>query len=227
MSKQYASKAEAFNMGVHGDVVDVVYGDDGKPREKLIDAALILEFRPLIQHGTTYARALATRHFFPNSGWRYGSSDERSGHKLMGALPTQHPQPMYNSGDNRLEGMTVAYDPTIHFGYFDTVWITDDKRRADAEKALDEHGFNGIEYIEIVAEALPSPWPTYDDMRKGAGAHNAVAAAVKTLGVPPELVLEYEVAQNDCKAGIVSAMEKLIAERDEAQVDEDALSVQL
>ena len=158
---------------------------------------------------------------------RFGNSDERSGHAIMGALPTQHPQPMYNSGDNRLEGMTVAYDPTIHFGFFDTAWIGDEKRRAQAEKALDEHGLKGIEYIEITAASLPLPWPSYNEMRSGSGAHNAVAATVKTLGVPPELVLEYETAQNDSKAGIVSAMEKLIAERDEAKVDEDALSVQL
>jgi hypothetical protein len=227
MPKQYASKAEAFNMGVYGDKYRIVRNKDGDDERTLEKEGLIIEFQPLIQKGTTYARALATRAFFPKSGWRFGSDEAESGHSIMGAIPSRHPMPMYNSGDNRINGMTEAYDPTLHFGFFDTAWITDSDRRAEAEKALDEHGLKGIEYIEIVAAAIPAPWPTYDEMRKGQGAHNAVLAFVKAGGIQPELVVEYETAQNDAKAGIVAAMEKLIAERDEAQVDEDALSVQL
>jgi hypothetical protein len=221
MPKQYASKSESFNLGVHENVIELVYDENNRPHEAVTDPALVIEFRPLIREGNSYARAVATRHFFPNSGWRFGNSDERSGHAIMGALPTQHPQPMYNSGDNRLEGMTVAYDPTIHFGFFDTAWIGDEKRRADAEKALDEHGLKGIEYIEITSAALVPPWPTYDAI--GQGATMKIPATVKDLGLDPTHVMEYEAATKN-RQGVIEALGKLIEVEAEAAEDEASLS---
>jgi hypothetical protein len=220
MPKQYASKAESFNLGVYDDRYKVVRNRDGDNERILDRAGLVVEFRPLIQHGTFYARVLASKQFFPQTGWRFGSTEDTSGHALMGAIPSQHPQPTYDSSF-RIDGMTEAYDPTMHFGYFDTAWISDDERRAEAEKALDEHGLKGIEYIEITAAALVPPWPTYDAI--GQGATMKIPATVKDLGIDPTHVMEYEAATKN-RTGVLEALAKLIEVETEAAEDEASLS---
>lgn len=224
MSKKYASKSEAWVVGIRGDVFAYVTMPDGKVVQRVEKEALILEFKPLISHGTTYDRMVAAKTFFPNTGWRLGDSTEKSGHKMMGAIPSTHPQPMYNSGNNNFEGMTAPYDPTMHFGFYDTIWLPDPELRAEAEAGLDGHGLRGVEFVEVEAEQLALPWPSYRKMRQGQGADKAVAAFVKASEMDPMTVIEYEVAQPDTKNAIVARMEELLETQTAEAIDEASLS---
>ncbi len=223
MSKKYASKAEAFNFTIHGDVFAYVTQPDGEVVRRVKDEALICEFRPLISHGTSYDRAVATKKFFPRSAWRHQDSTDRSGHRIMGALPSQSPQGIFEpgpGGQQNLVGMTEAYDPTMHFGFYDTAWIHDETRRLAAEVGLDGHALNGIEYVEIVAQALVAPWPTYDLI--GQGATMKIPSTVRDLGLNPLEVYAYEAATKN-RDGVLEALRKLAEVQAEAVVDEAGL----
>lgn len=223
MSRKYVSKSEAFNFAIHGDVLGYVTDDAGNLKQRVTQEALICEFKPLISFGTAYDRAVATRTFFPQSAWRHSSSDDRSGHRLLGAIASQSPQGIFEPGPGdtqKLVGMTSAYDPTMHFGFFDSSWIPDETRRLEAEAGLANHGLNGIEYVEVVAEALPAPWPTYDKIGQGAVAK--IPATVKDLGLDPYTVYAYEAATKN-REGVLASLQKLADEQAEAIADEASL----
>jgi hypothetical protein len=221
MSKKYASKSEAWVVGIRGDVFAYVTLPDGKVVQRVEKEALILEFKPLISHGTTYDRMVAAKTFFPNTGWRLGDTTERSGHKMMGAIPSTHPQPMYNSGNNNFEGMTAPYDPTMHFGFYDTAWLPDAALRAEAEAGLDGHALRGVEFVEVEAETLTPPWPSYDKIGQGAVAK--IPSMVRDLELDPMSVISYEVATKN-REGVVKALTELLETQQSDAIDEASLS---
>lgn len=227
--KRYVSKSLHLTVNISNDVYAYVTDEQGHTRERVTEPALVVEFDNLMTRSShsenaRYDRAFATRYFFPKAAWR--DSGQAPGHSVLGALPSMTPQALYEPGPNgtqKLAGMTDGYDPTLHFGVFYLDWIPDLKRRDRAEKALDAHGLAGVEYLKVVPEALPKPWPTYDDMRKGAGADKAILAACKTMGINPFIVIEYENAQTDPKPGVLARMQELADEVAEAAADEASL----
>lgn len=228
-SKRYVSKAMHLMVHIRPAVNAYVTDDQGHVREREVEAELSCEFESLMlrssDENANYDRAFATKRFFPRAAWRALDSRHES-HAILGAMPSMSPQAMYEpapNGGQKLVGMTDAYDPTLHFGVFYLDWIPDEKRRAEAEAALDAHGLNGVEYVEVVPEALPLPWPSYLEMREGAGADKAVASAVRTMGIDPLIVVQYERAQAKPKAGILARMDELQAEQRESEIDESTL----
>lgn len=225
---RYVSKSPLFMMHIRGPILDYYTDENGNARQREKDPELHAEFQRLVLASTDanarYDRAFATRTFFPRASWR--DTGAAPGHAILGAVPSMHPQAMFEptgDGKQKFGGMTNAYDPTTHFGVYYLNWEPNPNRRVEIEKALDEHGLNGIEYVRVTPESIIAPWPTYDDMRKGAGADKAVLAAVRTMGLSPFVVLEYELAMADTKSGIVARMEELAAEQAEAVVDQAGL----
>jgi hypothetical protein len=226
-SKRYVSKALHYTFHVRPAIVDYISDEYNRVREREVDPALICEFDNLVtrsSHSDTarYDRAFATRAFFPNAAWRdHGLAPA---HQILGAIPLTTPQPMYEPGPDgtgRIAGMTEPYDPTLHFGVFYLDWIPDLKRRSEAEKALDESGFNGVEFVEVIAEALAKPWPAYDQIAPQ-GADKKIAAAVRDLGIDVWMVVEYEQA-NKNRDAVLNALRELASEQAEAAADEAAL----
>lgn len=221
--KRYVSKALHYTHHVRGAIVDYVTDDYGRVREREVEPALICQFENLVlrsSHSDTarYDRAFATRAFFPNAAWRdHGLAPA---HAILGAVPSMKPEPMLD-GNGRIQGMTEPYDPTLHFGVFYLDWIENPKRRKEAEKNLDESGFNGIEFVEVVAEALAKPWPAYDQIAPQ-GADKKIAAAVRDLGIDVWMVVEYEQA-NKNRDAVLNALRELAGEQAEALADEAAL----
>lgn len=227
-SKRYVSKSVHWTMHIRPAITQAITDDFGNLRREPVDPELTAEFRNLIlsaqDENARYDRAFATRKFFPRAAWR--DTGQAPGHKILGAVPSMVPQGMFEPGPGdtqKMVGMTSAYDPTEHFGVFYLDWEPNAKRRKEIETHLDNHPLNGIEFAEVLLEAIPLPWPSYGEMRKGAGADKRVMAFVRDAGLPPQIVIEYEEAQSDTKAGIVARMEELAAEQAEAVADEAAL----
>lgn len=227
-SKRYVSKSVHWTMHIRPAITQVVKGDYGEYREIPIDPELTAEFQNLMlksqDENAVYDRAFAARKFFPRTLWREGGGPSPA-HKILGAIPSMTPQALnVPNGDGSVKlGMTSAYDPTEHFGCFYLDWEPNEKRRKEIEDHLDNHPLNGIEFAQVLLEAIELPWPSYGEMRKGQGADKRVLAFVKDLELAPQIVLEYEQAQSDCKAGIVARMEELVAEQAENAADEAAL----
>lgn len=227
-SKRYVSKSPRFMFHIRGAINAYVTDAQGAVREREIEPELFCEFQMLVlkssDENVRYDKAFATRHFYPKSGWR--DHGEAPGHVMLGAVPSLTPVAMLRQGADgkrEISGMTEGYDPTMHFGVFYLDWIPDEKRRAEAEKALDEHGLNGSEYIEVIPEALPLPWPSYMEMRKGAGADKACAAFAKAGGVDPYLVIAFEDAQTDRKQAIIDRCQELAESLASDAADEASL----
>ncbi|MBA3841008.1 MAG: hypothetical protein H0X39_00030 [Actinobacteria bacterium] len=223
-SKRYVSKSDHFVFNVRNARRELLRGDDGYSREVETAPAIVVEFKNLMQHSLTpeYDRAVATRHFFPQAAWRANDAKHES-HSIMGALPSMTPQGMFQpgpGGTQNLIGMTSAYDPTVHFGIFELAWLADVESRAYAERVLDTNGLNGLEYMEVVAESLPSPWPSYDKI--GQGASLKIPAMVRDLGLDAVGVYAYEAATKN-REGVLKALLELAEAKLEADVDQAGL----
>lgn len=218
--KQYASTSRKLCVNVRPAIVEYVTGDDNRAREREIDAALVAQFQPMTESARkfSYARAVATRAFYPQSGWRDAN---HTSHTILGAIPSIVPEPMYHPATGALQGMTQAYDPTMMFGFFDTEWEPNDKRRAELNAALDGLVLRDPGVIEIVAEALPLPWPSYDKVAPQ-GADKKIAATVRDLELDVHAVIAYEQATKNRDA-VLAALAELAESQHEEATDAAAL----
>lgn len=225
-AKRYVSKSIHYTFHVRPAIVDYITDDYNRVREREVDPPLVCEFDNLVlrsrDQNALYDRAFATRAFFPRSAWR-DSTQAQSGHQILGAIPSMTPQAMRATGPagEQILKMTEPYDPTLHFGVFYLDWIPDLKRRAEAERALDSHGFNGVEFVEVIAEALPKPWPTYDKIAPQ-GRDKKIVAMVRELGLSPMGVFEYEQANQNQQVVLAALLELAEAQQSEAE-DEASL----
>jgi hypothetical protein len=132
-----------------------------------------------------------------------------------------------------------GYNPSFMLGKFDTA--TDiiyagqpeaqtEEGKAELRKMVETHlqhldSSLNVDYILLDGVTLEKPWPNYP--LDGQGRHNAIAAAVKTLGLDPRVVIEFEQSQDKPGVGVISAMEALIGEFDETKKEDDALSASI
>jgi len=85
----------------------------------------------------------------------------------------------------------------------------------------------GREYVEITAEKIPPPWPSYDK-EVGPGKHDRIAKIVEATGIDPAVVIAYEQAKEDgASAGVIKRMEDLMREEANRQDVEDRFTQEL
>lgn len=218
--KQFASTARELTANIRGAIVEYVTDDYGRARERQVDKELVAQFRPMTESAVSfsYARAVAARAFYPQSAWR---DSNHTSHAILGAIPSTIPEPMYHPVTGSLQGMTQAYDPTMMFGFFDTGWEPNDARRKELNDALDGLAQRDPGVIEIVAEALPLPWPSYDKIAPQ-GADRKIAATVRDLELDVHAVIAYEQATKNREA-VLAALAELAGADDAAATENAAL----
>lgn len=142
---------------------------------------------------------------------------------------------MGNRGDGSMKGLGAHplmqgaqagagvenFDPRWRFSVYDTDWIEDAELRAEAEAKLTDYGIVGNEVLLVLPEAVPAPWPSFDDVRgvKGSPTPMRLVEMARDFGVSLERCLAYErVAQN--REDVVEAFEEAIrADAETAALD--------
>jgi hypothetical protein len=151
-----------------------------------------------------------------------------------GATPYQDDGVMGSQFAEYIDGAEPfkGYNPSFMLGKFDTAKDIDytgqPEPEAEIRKMVEDHLLHGdsslnIDYILLDGVTLEKPWPNYP--LEGQGRHNAIASAVRTLGLDPRIVIEFEQSQEKPGQGVISAMEALVGEFDAEKAEEDALSV--
>lgn len=80
----------------------------------------------------------------------------------------------------------------------------------------------GRDFVEIVAEKIPLPWPSYD-LEQGPGKHDRIAKIVEATGIDPALVIAYEESKGEnASKGVVKRMEDLMRETAAQAATDDA-----
>jgi hypothetical protein len=103
-----------------------------------------------------YERLAAATHWAKKTR-RDGSWDS------FGAYPETQPMPAAHDAAGRVTQWTEPFSPDQRFSVFDTDSLPESER-AFADQRLREYPDNGRDYIEVLPESVPPPWPAYDKL---------------------------------------------------------------
>lgn len=129
-----------------------------------------------------------------------------------------------------------GYNPSFMLGKFDTATDITYAGQPEAEtedgkallrKMVENHlqtvdSSLGVDYILLDGVTLTAPWPSYP--LEGQGRHKTIEAVLRSTGMDPRIVIEFEQSQDKPGAGVIATAEALISEFDEAKAEEDSLS---
>lgn len=172
-------------------------------------------------HGalTNYEQVLAMNHWVGGQGTRRdGTLRGMGAHAMISA-------PSYNGNTNI--GQTarlVPFQPQFRFSLFDTETIKDPRLRELAEAKLSDADLVGNDVLMVIPEAVPEPWPGYDQMKgvRGKPLAETIASHALATGQVAQ-TLAYEQATKN-REQIVKALEDAHAEAVERAEEDDALS---
>lgn len=133
-----------------------------------------------------YERLYAVNH------WMNGARRMNGAVSAFGAAPSMYGGEPVVDGMGRMVAVTEGIRPDERFSVFDTDWLGPDLAPR-AEAALRAHDDNGKDYVEVLPEAVPPPWPTYDQFTSA----KKISDVVAQLGIDPLKVMEYEKATKD------------------------------
>ena len=161
-----------------------------------------------------YERLYAVNHWLGGPRRANGSVD------AFGAAPSMYGGEPILDGQKRMVGVTEGMRPDERFSVFDTGTL-EPTRAAEAEAALRAHDMNGRDYVEVMPQAVPPPWPTYDQFTSA----KKIADVVAQLGLDPVKVMEYEKATKD-RADVYVSLTEMHNEQLANAVIQDALTTE-
>jgi hypothetical protein len=222
---RWVSKSAGFQFIARSDEVGYVTLPNGTTVPQPIKSALILDFKQVGEASLSpYERLVAYQHWSKKRVVNMGSptgAPINNPWAGFGATPEPDSMPVAYDATGRATEWSVPYRPDMFFSVYDTDWLPESEREF-ADQQLRNYPLNGVEYIEVVPEQIPPPWPTYDKI-DGRSAEKMVATCVD-IGVNPNAVIAYEKAHKN-RASFISALEKLLESQAKQRADDDALTV--
>lgn len=209
---RWIGKGAGYQLIARADRSEYVALPNGTTQPRVVESMLSLDF----QHRalSPYERLAAAKHWAKKQR-KDGTWD------AFGAYPESVPMPAAHDNAGRVTQWTEPFSPDQRFSVFDTDTLPESEREY-ADAYLRSHHDNGVEYIEVVPEAVPAPWPAYDKLDGRAVAK--LRERVLEDGYDPHAVLAYERATKN-RASFVTCLEEIIAESAQRSEEEAALRV--
>jgi hypothetical protein len=209
---RWIAKGAGYQFIARADRSEYVALPNGTTQPRVVESMLSLDF----QHRalSPYERLAAVKHWAKKQR-RDGTWD------AFGAYPNAEPMPAAHDAMGRVTQWTEAFSPDQRFSVYGTDWLPEAERDF-ADQALRSYQDNGMEYIEVLPEAVPPPWPAYDKLDGRAVAK--LREKVLEDGYDPHAVLAYERATKN-RSSFVACLEEIIAESAARSEEEAALRV--
>jgi hypothetical protein len=220
---RWVSKSSGFQMFARIDEQHLVKMPNGEMVSRTAKPGLTLDFRQIGEASLSpYERLVAYEHWSKKTVRNpIDGALIRNPWAAFGATPEPISVPVAYDAAGHATEFSVPYRPDMFFSVYDTDWLPEDEREF-ADNYLRTHPANGLEYIEVVPEQIPPPWPTYDKI-DGRSAEKMAATCVD-IGVNPNAVIAYERAHKN-RGSFIAALEKLLESQAKQRADDDALTV--
>jgi hypothetical protein len=216
---RFVSKHPHFRLEIRPDRSKLMENVNGFTEKVTVIPSLTAEFGT--SGLTSYDQEYAMAHF---TG-RLGAERRDHSRPFYGADPSYTNNEVYGH-DGRLVAATEPFTPSSRLSLFDTdaMEVDSEEDREYVVQYLRSSGENGYSYVEIIPQALPAPWPSYDDI--GQGAVTKIPSVVRDLGLDPALVAGYERA-NKNRDGVIAALDKLAESQAATAVEDASLTVEI
>jgi hypothetical protein len=209
---RWIAKGAGYQFIARADRVEYVALPNGTTQPRTVEGMLSLDFahRAL----SPYERLAAVQHWAKKQR-RDGSWD------AFGATPEAQPMAAARDASGRVTEWTEGFSPDQRFSVYDTDWLPESEREF-ADKRLREYADNGRDYIEVLPESVPPPWPAYDKL----DGRSVAKLREKVLedGYDPHAVMAYERSKKN-RPAFITALEEIVAESAQRSEEEAALRV--
>lgn len=124
-----------------------------------------------------------------------------------------------------------GYNPSFMLGKFDTAtdiaYEGQPESRDEIRKMVENHLLTvdsslNVDYILLDGVTLTPPWPSYP--LEGQGRHKTIEAVLRSTGMDPRIVVEFEQSQEKPGVGVIAMAEAMIGEFDESKAEDESLS---
>lgn len=225
MSK-FVSKSPELTIVIRRDVVAQGVNSHGQIEPQTVQPVLYANFRPKALSGPERTRADA-RFRQINPSHPYGAIPYAD-NNIMGSQFNEE-----EISPNQPESY-VGFNPVHMLGKFDTATdinasghpeTPEELRRVVEEFLLQPiHGLDDL-YILLDDVRLEKPWPDYP--LEGQGRHARIEAVLRSTGIDPKKVIEFEEAQEKPGEGVIKAARGLLESYAAEQAEVDSLGAEI